>query len=97
MLIYQRKFQKKILDHKQTLNDNEIVYLHWHNQLGHPNFEHMKDLSKQGLLPRFIKCMTEEPVYIGCKLGKACLHHSKKGSLTTNVTKPGDLIHADQC
>lgn len=94
---YIKESSKKILDHKRTLTDNETLYLRWHNQLGHPNFEHMKDLSKQGLLPRFIKCMTVEPVCIGCKLGKARLRRSKKGSITKNVTQPGDLIHADQC
>ncbi|GFH58525.1 hypothetical protein CTEN210_15001 [Chaetoceros tenuissimus] len=94
---YIKEGSKDILDHKRTLDDNETLYLRWHNQLGHANFEHMKELSRQGLLPRFIKCMTNEPVCIGCKLGKARLRRSKKGSLTTNVTKPGDLIHADQC
>lgn len=94
---YIKDSSKKILNHKRTLDDNETWYLRWHNQLGHPNFEHMKLLSKKGYIPRFIKCMNKEPVCLGCKLGKARLLRSKKGSITTDATKPGDLIHADQC
>lgn len=94
---YIKESSKEILDHKRTLDENETLYLRWHNQLGHPNFAHMKSLSKEGLLPRFIKKMENEPVCLGCKLGKARLLHSKKGSLTSNATIPGDLIHADQC
>ncbi|GFH59555.1 hypothetical protein CTEN210_16031 [Chaetoceros tenuissimus] len=44
----------------------------------------------------FIKDLQQEPVCLGCKLGKSCLLQSKKGNITEKATKPGDLIHADQ-
>ena len=94
---YIKESSKEILKHKTTLTDIETLYLRWHNQLGHPNFATMQELCKQGLLPPLIKTLTKEPVCLGCKLGKARLIRSRKGSVSTNVTKPGDLIHADQC
>lgn len=82
---------------KSTLVPAEVKYLRWHQKLGHPSFATMKCLSKKGYIPRFIKDMQEEPVCLGCKLGKASKVKTGNDSIASEeITKPGDLIHADQ-
>jgi len=75
----------------------EERYLRWHQKMGHQSFATMRCLAKKGYLPKFILQIKEEPICLGCKLGKATKVHRKSGQIISDtVTLPGDLIHADQ-
>ena len=95
---YVKQTSKEVLKHKNTtLVPAETKYLRWHQKLGHPSFATMKCLSKKGFIPKFIKDMQEEPMCLGCKLGKATKIKAGSGDIASEEIKdPGDLIHADQ-
>ena len=95
---YIKETSKEVLQNRNTtLVPAETKYLRWHQKLGHPSFATMKCLSKKGFIPKFIKDMQEEPMCLGCKLGKATKIKAGSGDLAPDrIINPGDLIHADQ-
>ena len=80
-----------------SLSMNARLLLHYHNKLDHMGMRELKDLARQGFLPKCIS-LAEHVVCAACQMGKA--HKKAKGIKSIakkgSIKDPGDLIHMYQ-
>ena len=86
-------------DVAENLTSTQKSLLYWHRRLGHMDFERIKDLSRQGLLPKELSsCST--PLCSFCIQAKqqrsSISSMSTGGSLKSGNLKPGTKISCDQ-
>ena len=80
-----------------NMTTDQREFLHIHEKYDHINFNTLKDLAREGIIPKKFKNI-EPPICLGCQLGKAHkIKRNKNNSIAgESITKPGQLVHMDQ-
>ena len=79
------------------LSPEAKLLLHYHNILDHMGFGALRDLAKEGYLPRKI-ADAENVVCAACHIGKGHKRAAEKDHsiISGNIKEPGDVVHMDQ-
>ena len=81
----------------QTLNVSQQIFLEWHERLGHMANEKIRELARQGKLPKLL-ANVKPPICPSCQYGKAERRRenkAKRGSIG-KAKAPGDMVSVDQ-
>ena len=86
-------------DTTDNLSKTQKELLHWHRRLGHMDFEKIKDLSRQGLLPKELSTF-KSPLCSFCIQAKqqrnSITSMATGGAIKSGNLKPGSKISCDQ-
>ena len=86
-------------DTTDNLSKTQKELLHWHRRLGHMDFEKIKDLSRQGLLPKELSTC-KSPLCSFCIQAKqqcnSITSMATGGAIKSGNLKPGSKISCDQ-
>lgn len=85
---------------QDTLSDDQREFLRWHHRLNHLPFHIMKDLAKQGILPKLLSKVKIFPTCAACLYGKLHKRRWRTTKVSNSIRKdhenfPGGCVSVD--
>lgn len=91
---YKMLFKEKGIEQANAATEESVRL--WHERLGHPGINTLKEMASQGLIPGIKTSNIDKFFCDSCQSGK--MHRLPfHANLSNRISKPGEFIHSDVC